>query len=79
MILEQVLLLLLLLIPRGGGAAAAAAAREVNSNHERMVANGTSLADNRFWRFVMDNGPWSLYNGYKLTLYGLVSDAGAGI
>jgi hypothetical protein len=38
-----------------------------------MVANGTSLSDNRFWRFVMDNGPWALYSGYKLTLYGLVS------
>jgi hypothetical protein len=37
------------------------------------VANGTGLADNRFWCFVMDNGPWALYSGYKLTLYGLVS------
>jgi hypothetical protein len=44
----------------------------VLSNHERMTANGTALSSNRFWRFVMDNGPWALYSGYKLTLYGLV-------
>lgn len=54
-------------------AASAAAAREVNSNHERMVANGTGLSQNRFWRFVLDNAPWALYSGYKLTLFGLVS------
>ncbi|WIA17635.1 hypothetical protein OEZ85_014441 [Tetradesmus obliquus] len=54
-----------------------AAAREVLSNHERMTAGGVPLSENRFWRFVMDNGPWALYNGYKLTLYGLVERAAA--
>jgi hypothetical protein len=45
----------------------------VLSNHECIVAGGNHLSENRFWRFVMDNGPWALYSGYKLTLYGLVS------
>eukprot|EP00878_Enallax_costatus_P031470 GHUV01034416.1.p1 GENE.GHUV01034416.1~~GHUV01034416.1.p1 ORF type:complete len:452 (+),score=95.23 GHUV01034416.1:594-1949(+) len=48
-----------------------AAAREVLANHERMVQNGP-LDGNRFWFFVMWNAPWVLYDGYKLTLYGLV-------
>lgn len=51
------------------------AAREVHSNHQRMTANGTALSDSRFWYFIARNAPWSLYNGYKLTLYGLVSSA----
>eukprot|EP00879_Flechtneria_rotunda_P028986 GHRR01031235.1.p1 GENE.GHRR01031235.1~~GHRR01031235.1.p1 ORF type:complete len:764 (+),score=228.21 GHRR01031235.1:75-2366(+) len=49
-----------------------ASAREVYTNWARMTANGDHLDDNRFWYFVMRNGPGSLYNGYKLTLYGLV-------
>lgn len=38
-----------------------------------MVASGKNLSDNRFWYFVMENAVWPLYDGYKMTLYGLVS------
>lgn len=37
-----------------------------------MIQGGKDLSDHPFWRFVIDNAPNSLYNGYKVTLYGLV-------
>jgi hypothetical protein len=33
------------------------------------------LKDNRFWNFVIDNAPWSVYYAYRNTLYGLVERA----
>lgn len=43
-----------------------------------MTATGTHLVDNPFWYFVMENAPNALYQGYRSTLYGLVSQlAGA--
>jgi hypothetical protein len=50
-----------------------AAAREVLQNHAAMAASGAHLDENPFWYFVMENAPNALYNGYKTTLYGLVS------
>lgn len=49
------------------------ASREVNHNLERMLADGQHLDENPFWHFVMQNAPEALYQGYKLSLYGLVS------
>lgn len=52
---------------------AAAAAREVLVNHETMLKNGKRLRESRFWNFVIDNAAVGLFDGYKQTLYGLVS------
>lgn len=50
------------------------ASREVNHNLERMLAEGRHLDENPFWHFVIENAPEALYQGYKVSLYGLVSD-----
>lgn len=52
---------------------ATAAAREVLVNHETMLKNGKRLRESRFWNFVVDNAAEGLFDGYKATLYGLVS------
>lgn len=52
---------------------ALAAAREVLQNHAEMVKGGNFLSEDPFWHFVMENAPNSLYQGYKISLYGLVS------
>jgi hypothetical protein len=44
-------------------------------NHKLMAEGGRRLSDNPFWFFVMENAPGRLYDGYKITLYGLVSVA----
>lgn len=51
----------------------AAAAREVWHNHKHMAERGQPLSDDPFWYYVIQNAPNSLYQGYKQSLYGLVS------
>jgi hypothetical protein len=48
-----------------------AAAREVLANHDRMLQKGF-LTEDPFWYFVMNNAGENLYQGYKISLYGLV-------
>lgn len=47
------------------------AAREVLANHDRMLQKGF-LTEDPFWYFVMNNAGENLYQGYKISLYGLV-------
>ncbi|KAI8475137.1 MAG: hypothetical protein J3K34DRAFT_517581 [Monoraphidium minutum] len=54
---------------------AAAAALDVAHNHAAMTAGGRPLSAVRQWQFVIANGPWSLYVGYRTTIYGLVERA----
>lgn len=38
-----------------------------------MAERGQPLSDDPFWYYVIQNAPNSLYQGYKQSLYGLVS------
>jgi hypothetical protein len=63
------------------GNAYLAAGREVVLNHERMAArerllfNDSDLAHNRFWQFVVSNGPAAMYEGYRQAMDSLVRRA----
>lgn len=51
-----------------------AAARDIQYNHASLAAN-QNLSDTRQWQYILDNQPFNLYNGYKLTLAGLMERA----
>jgi hypothetical protein len=48
------------------------AGHDLYQRYDAVVAQGANLTANRWMRFIADNGPRSLYDGWQLSLDGLL-------